>query len=92
MAVAPFVYVEALPAKRYVVETANRHKVDGTEVLVVIYEGNNRERAIESANFWDERQNTYFTDRYEAIALLPQDALSVANRKFDALEKHILAS
>lgn len=43
---------------RYYVEAETK---PGT--LVNVYDGNNRNRAVEVTNFWDERVNTYFHDR-----------------------------
>lgn len=58
--------------KRYIVET---EFIPGRRVIV--YRSNNYARAAETANFWDERQNTWFTD----LALL--SPLDRAMRRFD---------
>ena len=73
--------------------------VDGPEVVytvmtefrrgddaVDIYKGTNYNRAVEMCNYWDEKQNTWLH-----VERLPMDALSVAMRKFDALEAYIWA-
>lgn len=73
----PFVFDEG---PRYVVTS------DFGKGILTLYEGPNRERAVECANFWDERQDTWFEDR---VLTRANDALSVANRKFDALIEHI---
>ena len=75
-----FNYEDFVP-KRYLVETEFK-----PGQRAVIYSGDNYETAIEKTNFWDERQNTYFTDTHAGLA---HDALSVAMRKFDALEQYI---
>lgn len=56
----------------------------GDDNLVVLYSGIDRETAEERTNFWDERQNTWLHVDRPAM-----DALSVAMRKFDALELYI---
>lgn len=50
-----------------------------------VYKGQDREEAVRIANFWDEKVDTHFFD----FNNLPQDAMSVANRKFDALEAYL---
>lgn len=44
-----------LPAKHYIVLTGHT-----AESLLCVYKGADRESATRTANFWDERQNTYF--------------------------------
>jgi hypothetical protein len=46
----------------------------------LLYKGRLRQKATDTANFWDERQDTHFVDH-----VIPMDAVSVANRKFDVL-------
>lgn len=69
------------------VDTPIRHRVisefgDGS--MVILYTGGDYNRAVEVCNFWDERQNTWLHTDAPAM-----DALSVAMRKFDALERYI---
>jgi len=56
---------------------APRYVVTSVFFNVPIYEGDNRERAVEVANFWDERGNVTFLDREH---LSP---LEWANHQFD---------
>lgn len=51
---------------------------------VEIYRGTNRTEAEWKTNFWDAKQNTWLREER-----LPMDYLSVAMRKFDALERYI---
>lgn len=69
-----FTYTEP---RGYVVETTFDHGQSWHE----IYRGTDRDRAAEVCNFWDERQDTTFTD----LSVVPMDAASVAQRKLDAL-------
>lgn len=71
----PFVFRDK---PRYVVTTG--------KARTVIYEGNNRQKAVDRANFWDERQDTWFEDRR-----VKDGPLSALFRKFDALTEHVLA-
>lgn len=74
----PFKYVEP---SGYEVTTT----FDGGKTRVNVYRGSDRDEAVRITEFWDARQDTWFSD----LSKLPQDALSVANRKFDALAEYI---
>jgi hypothetical protein len=74
----PFQYAE--PTGYEVLTTFDHGKT-----TVSVYKGQDREHAIRTTNFWDERQDTWFIDNNN----LPQDALSVAHRKLDALAEYI---
>lgn len=77
----PFVYTETAPTKRYIAETS------ADEVnWVTTYEGNDRDAAVTSCNFWDERQPARFTDRLHPSFFTPK---AVFERKFAAFLKHI---
>lgn len=52
--------------------------------LVEVYRGTNYNEAAWKTNFWDAKQNTWLHEER-----LPMDYLSVAMRKFDALERYI---
>ena len=54
------------------------------ETFELLYKGQVRQKAVDKANFWDERQDTFFVDH-----VIPMDALSVANRKFDKLTESL---
>jgi len=67
-----------------VVDMRPRHVVTTGHLHTVIYDGHNRERAIEIANFWDERQDTWL----ETIAP-PTNPLARAMWRFDRLQELI---
>lgn len=73
----PFTYVEPTG---YSVDVVSKNGE-----FTNVYKGGSRERAVSIANFWDERMDIRFID----YSLLPQDALSVAHRKLDALAEYI---
>lgn len=52
----------------------------------LLYKGHVRKTAVDKANFWDERQDTFFCEHR-----IPMDALSVALRKLDALAASLYA-
>lgn len=84
--VTPFKYEDYAPKKRYTVETV----FGKGKTVVVVYNGNDRERAHAMTEFWDAKQDTYFTDNFLEQQL--ETPLARAFRKLDALEQHILNS
>lgn len=86
--VKPFNYKE-YDVKRYTVESVFG-KRNGGEERVVVYNGNDRERALSTTEFWDAKQDTYFIDNY--LVRANETPLERAYRKLDALEQHILSS
>lgn len=56
----------------------------GGDDLVEVYRGTSQSEAEWKTNFWDAKQNTWLREER-----LPMDYLSVAMRKFDALERYI---
>lgn len=86
--VKPFNYEDYAP-KRYTVETVFSRK-DGAEKRLVVYNGGDLERAHSMTEFWDEKQDTYFTDNF--LEMQNETPLEVAYRKLDALAAHIRRS
>ena len=81
--IKPFNYEDYAP-KRYTVET-----VFGNGRRVV-YSGGDRDQALATTEFWDEKQDTYFTDNF--LEMQNETPLEVAYRKLDALAAHIRRS
>lgn len=81
--IKPFHYENYAP-NRYTVESVFG---DG---LRIVYSGDDCNQAHLTAEFWDAKQDTYFTDNY--LEQLKETPLAQAFRKLDALEQHILRS
>lgn len=70
---------------RYAVEVEfNR----GSDDFILIWQGNDYDRGVTTANFWDERLNTLFVDRVaEARASLRREA----NKTYDERYRELMA-
>lgn len=72
-----------LPAEHYLVLTGR-----SAEALLCVYKGADREAAAHTADFWDERQNTYFFSVKELVQT--RDALPTL-KKIDIWVNEALA-
>lgn len=55
------------------------------KVRTNVYRGTDKAEALRLTEFWDERVNTYLTEPTRK----PNDYLSVAMRKFNALKEYV---